>query len=152
MAYSAAEGRQQILDSLVEAASDLSVALASLTEAYEHVDEHTGEQLEEALFRPVQGAYSRLRRTHAEFAERSGLESAEFETAPERLPSTGTRGLLDGALEAGQRADAALAELQDSMLPVEVGDQELRAGITDVRARIGDLGARTRELERTLGR
>lgn len=152
MAYSAAEGRAQILESLEEAAADLALAIASLTEAYEHVDEHAGDQLEEALFRPVQAAYSRLRRTHSEFAARSGLPAGEVEQAPTRLPSTGARELLDGALEAAQRADLLLGELQDTMLPVEVGDPELRAGITEVRARIGELGPRTRELERTLGR
>jgi hypothetical protein len=38
------------------------------------------------------------------------------------------------------------------MLPVEVGDQELRADLEHVRSLLGGLGARARELERTLGR
>ncbi len=38
------------------------------------------------------------------------------------------------------------------MLPVEVGDQELRADLEQVRALIGGFAARAHELERTLGR
>jgi hypothetical protein len=45
-----------------------------------------------------------------------------------------------------------LAALQDSMLPVEVGDPPLRAGLEDVRRLIGELRGRSRELVRTLGR
>ena len=45
-----------------------------------------------------------------------------------------------------------LATLQDSMLPVEVGDPELRAGLSAVRESIGPLPGRARELLRTLGR
>ena len=38
------------------------------------------------------------------------------------------------------------------MLPVEVGDADLRAGLTDVRGLLGDVRARAREVVRTLGR
>jgi hypothetical protein len=38
------------------------------------------------------------------------------------------------------------------MLPVEVGDPELRAGLADVRELVGNLRSRARELVRTLGR
>jgi hypothetical protein len=38
------------------------------------------------------------------------------------------------------------------MLPVEVGDAELRSGLAEVRELLGDLRARSRELVRTLGR
>ena len=38
------------------------------------------------------------------------------------------------------------------MLPVEVGDPELRAGLAEVRELVGDLGARAREFMRTFGR
>jgi hypothetical protein len=49
-------------------------------------------------------------------------------------------------------ADAALSELQDSSLPTEVGDVELRASLTEVRESLGGVRRRARELERTLGR
>jgi hypothetical protein len=38
------------------------------------------------------------------------------------------------------------------MMPVEVGDAELRAGLADVRARLADLPEHGRQLIRTLGR
>ena len=49
-------------------------------------------------------------------------------------------------------ADGALSELQDSSLPTEVGDVELRAALSDVRERLTGVRRRARELERTLGR
>jgi hypothetical protein len=49
-------------------------------------------------------------------------------------------------------ADAVLSELQDSSLPTEVGDVELRAALTDVRSGLAGMRQRARELERTLGR
>jgi hypothetical protein len=62
------------------------------------------------------------------------------------------RGFLDIAVEAVDDADETLVELQDSMLPVEVGDPELRAGLAEVRELVGALRGRARELVRTLGR
>ncbi len=67
-------------------------------------------------------------------------------------PSTGVKGFIDAAVDAAGRADGELAALQDSMLPVEVGDAELRAGLQEVRELIGELRGRARELVRTLGR
>jgi hypothetical protein len=49
-------------------------------------------------------------------------------------------------------ADGDLAQLQDSMIPVEVGDAELRAGLAEVRALVGGLRWQARDLVRTLGR
>jgi len=49
-------------------------------------------------------------------------------------------------------ADGALSALQDSMLPAEVGDAELRAALANVRELLGGVRQRARELERTLGR
>ena len=152
MAYTTAEGRQQILDELARATDELGFAFASLGEAYEQLDEQTGDRLEEQLYRPVQGAYGRARRTHAEFAQRAGLEGRSFAPSPTGLPSGGARGFIDAAVEAIGAADSMLAELQDSMLPVEVGDPELRAGISDVREHASDISRRARELVRTLGR
>jgi len=42
--------------------------------------------------------------------------------------------------------------LQDSLLPVEVGDAELRAGMAEVRRQLGEVSRRAREFVRTLGR
>jgi len=152
MAYTTADARQQLLDTLAEAIDQIAVALASLGEAYEQLDEQKAETLEQELFRPVQTAYGRAKRTHAEFARRHGLPARTFEPAAPGAPSQGTRGFLSAAVEAIGKADGALATLQDSMLPIEVGDAELRAGLQDVRSLIGELPGRTHQLLRTLGR
>jgi hypothetical protein len=152
MTYTTAEARQQVLDVLAVAADELDSALALLGEAYEHLDEHGAEVLEAELFRPVQLAYGRTKRTFNEFASRFELPGRRFESAPAVAPSNGTKALIDAAVEVAGKADAALVELQDSMLPVEVGDAELRAGIAAVRELVGGLRARAREVVRTLGR
>lgn len=152
MTYTTAEGRQQILDALGAAADEIAVALALLSEAYEHLDERTAERLEEQLFRPLQAAYGRAKREHAGFAQRYGLADRAFVTPSPVAPSSGTKGLIDAAVDAASRADGMLGELQDSMLPVEVGDTELRAGISNVRELLAGARARARELVRVLGR
>ena len=55
-------------------------------------------------------------------------------------------------MDAIGKADGELATLQDSMLPVEVDDPELRAGLEEVRMLLGDLRGRARQFVRTLGR
>ena len=45
-----------------------------------------------------------------------------------------------------------LAELQDSMMPVEVGDPELRAGLAEVRELVAGVRVQGREFLRTFGR
>jgi hypothetical protein len=152
MTYTTAEGRQQILDALARAADEIAVTLALLSEAYEHLDEQSAERLEEQLFQPVRAAYGRAKRVHAGFAERHQLPGRVFETPSPVAPSSGTKGLIDAAVEAAGRADGMLGELQDSMLPVEVGDLELRAGLAEVRELVGGVRARARELVRVLGR
>ncbi len=152
MAYSAADARRQLLDDVAEAADQLALGLASLGEAYEELDEQTGDRLEEELFRPIQSAYGRLRRTHSSFAERHGLPSREFPPSSGGMHSADPRVYVQRAVEAIERADHVLAELQDSMMPVEVGDRELREGLSEVRETISELPARARGLMRAQGR
>ena len=152
MAYVTTEARQDLLDGIADAIDEIGTALAALTGAYELLDERTADRLEEELFGPVQIAYGRARRTHTSFAERYGLPTRTFSPAVQGAPSHGVRGFLDMAVESVAGADDTLAELQDSMLPVEVGDAELRAGLADVREHVGTLRGRARELVRTLGR
>jgi hypothetical protein len=152
MAYTTLEGRQELLDTLAEATDQIGFALAALSAAYEQLDEPTADRLEEELFGPVQVAYGRAKRTHSGFATRHGLTSPTFEAASPGLPSTGAKGFIDSALDAVGEADVTLAALQDTLLPVEVGDAELRAGLTEVRELLGGLRSRARELVRTLGR
>jgi hypothetical protein len=115
MAYSTAEARQRLLDDLARAIDHISVALAALGSAYELLDEHTADRLEEQLFRPLQVAF-------------------------------------DAGVEAIGKADRLLAEIQDSMMPVEVGDAELRAGLAETRELVAALPGRARELVRIFGR
>ena len=152
MAFAAGEARQELLDTVARATDELGVALAALGAAYEQLDEQTAERLEEGLFRPVQLAYGRARRTHARFAERHGLPERQFTPAAPGAPSHGVPGFMERAVQSVEAADAVLAELQDSMMPVEVGDEELRAGIAEVRELLGAVGRRARELMRTFGR
>jgi hypothetical protein len=152
MPQTTVEARQQLLDSLAEATEEIGFALASLGAAYEQLDSYHGGELEEQLFRPVQLAYGRARRAHSEFAGRHGLASRTFEPPSPGLPSLGAKGFIDNAVVAVGKADTELATLQDSLLPVEVGDAELRAGLADLRSLVGNVAQRAREVVRTIGR
>jgi hypothetical protein len=150
--YTTAEGREQLLDTVAEAADALGTALAALSEAYEQLDENSADAVEEQLFRPVQMAYGRAKRAHSGFAERHDLQGGTFEQAGMGAPSHGVKGFLDSAVQAIGEADRLLATLQDSMLPVEVGDAELRGDLEQVRLLLDGLSTRAREIVRTFGR
>lgn len=153
MTYVSTEAQQGLLDTFAEAIEEIGVALANLGDAYEQLDEVNADRLEEDLFRPVQLAFGRAQRTHADFAARHGLESRAF--APRGhpgAPSRGAKGFLEAGVEAVAVADGVLARLQDSLMPVEVGDAELRAGLAEVRRLLDDLSARTRRFVSHLGR
>ena len=152
MAYTTTEGREKILDDLAVAIEQIADALARLGEAYEQLDDDHGNALEEQLFRPVQLAYGRAQRTHSEFATRSQLRTRTFAAHSPGLRSQSVTDLIDRAADAAQDADQSIADLQDSMLPVEVGDPELRAGLSRVRETLAPVPARARTLLRTVGR
>jgi hypothetical protein len=152
MAYISAEARQQLLDAVAEATGEIATALAALGEAYDQLDEFAADRLEEELFRPLQAAYGRAKRTHAGFAERHGLPARALEQAPAAPSARRVPEQLARAVEAVGEADATLATLQDSMMPVEVGDAELRAGLAEVRTLLGALPGRAAALLRVLGR
>jgi hypothetical protein len=152
MAYTTSEARQELLDTLADAANELGFASAYLAAAYEQLDEQSGDRLEENCFRPVQRAYGRAKRTHSEFAGRHGLRTAVFEEQPAGLPSQGAAGFIARAVEAVGAADRTLGDLQDSMLPVEAGDAELRAGLEAVREPLGGVPGSAREFLLGLGR
>ena len=152
MAYTTAEGRQELLDAFAEVIEHIGLALAALGAAYEQLDEQNADRLEKELFGPVQRAYGRAKGAHAQFAERYGFTSGPFESASPGIPSTGAKGFIDNAVGSVARADSALSALQDSMLPAEVGDAELRAALANVRELLGGVRQQARGLERTLGR
>lgn len=151
VSFTDAERRQALLNEMATGIDQLGAALAALGEAYERLDQRSGDELEERLFRPVQAAYGRAKRTHKEFAGRVGIAPRSF--ADPMLPRPGDpRDEVARAVDQLHLADATLGALQDSMLPVDVGDRELRAGLSEVRSLIGPLPVRARELLRTLGR
>jgi hypothetical protein len=152
MTLTAVEGRQQLLDALADAADALAGAVASLGAAYEQLDEHTADRLEAELFQPLQQALGRAKRTHAAFASRHGIAPHSFEAQQPGLASLRAKGLIERAIESVSHADGTLATLQDSPLPLEFGDVELRGGVADVRGRIDEFVRNSRELLRTLGR
>jgi hypothetical protein len=151
MTYTASEARQELLDEVAQAIDELARAIAAVGEAYDAVDERMADRIEDELFRPLQGAYAAATRTHAAFASRHGLPTRRFEPAPQPAPH-GVRELVERADDDAAHADQILGDLQDSMAPVEVGDPELRAGLADVRRRLGELPARAEGVIRVLGR
>jgi hypothetical protein len=152
MAYTSESARRQLLDQLDQAVDQLALALAVLGEAYELVDERTAGTLEDQLFRPVQAAYAAARRTRSGFAARHQLEAAGPPVPASTAYSADPRVHLERALDAIEGTDHVIAEMQDSMLPVEVGDRELRDGLTEVRELIALAPANGRQLLRLIGR
>ncbi len=152
MSYTNVAARQQMLDALAGATEHLARAVSSLSAAYEQLDEQQADSLEAQLFRPVQHAYGRAQRTHAGFADRHGVERRMFTVPTAEAPSTRVRGYVEHAVDAVDAADRELVALQDSLMPIEVGDPELRAGLSEVRQLVGGLPQRAREFLRVLGR
>ena len=129
------------------------MALAELSEAYELLDEQQRRRLEEQLFGPVQTAYGRVRRAHARSPGATSCRGGRSRRPSPGAPGRGVKGFLDSAVTAIARGRPELATLQDSMLPVEIGDAELRADLEQVRELLGGLGrerARVRAHARTL--
>ena len=152
MAISALEARTQILDDLAAAIEQVALAVACLGEAYELLAVDAADRLEAELFRPVQKAYARGKRTHIGFAERSALPRRDFDLPSPGRSSQGVKAFVERAVTASAAADHTLAELQDSMLPIESGDPELRSGLSEVRELLGAVPGSARHFLRTLGR
>src|SRR5690348_12278002 len=91
------EARQQILADLVTASDQIALALACVSTAFELLDDTTAERLEGELFRPLQRAYARAKRTHDGFAQRVGLPAGSFGSPSAGLPSQGVKVLCEHA-------------------------------------------------------
>jgi hypothetical protein len=152
MPYTNLAARQQLVDSLSAATAELADAIAALGEAHEQLDDQQADRLEEELFRPLQRAYARARRTQEGFAARYSLPLQDAEPPVIGVPSTGVKGFVELAVAAVVRADNELAAIQDSLMPIEVGDPELRAGLTEIRQLVNGLSHRARAFLRTFGR
>ena len=130
----------------------MALAVACLGEAFELLDVGSADRLETELFTPAQRAYGRGKRTHNQFAERHGLAWAEVELPAPGRTSQGAKAFIERAVAAAAEADGWLAQLQDSGLPVESGDPELRSGLSEVRASLAELPLAGRQFLSTLGR
>lgn len=148
----ALEAREQILADLAIAIEQIAIAAACLGAAYELLDELTADRLEAELFRPVQKAFGRAKRTHSQFGVRMGLPGYEFDAPSAGLPSQGVKSFVERAVGAAGAGGGTVADLQDSMLPIEAGDPELRVGLAEVRELLDQVPGRAREFLRTLGR
>ncbi len=148
----ALEARVQIRDDVAAAIDQLALAVACLSEAFEQLDTGTADKLEAELFRPVQKAFGRSKRTYTQFAERYGLPTSDFESQSPGLSSQGVKAFVERAVMASADADRRVADLQDSMLPIESGDAELRMGLSEVRELLGDVPRVSLQFLRTLGR
>jgi hypothetical protein len=146
------DDREQIVGALAVATERISLATAALGLAYEQLDETTAGRLEADLFRPVQRALATAKRTNAGFAQRFGMEPPAAGTPSAGAASQGAKQLVENAVAALADASRDLAELQDSMLPIEVGDAELRFGLAETRELVDAVPASAREFLRTLGR
>lgn len=152
MSHRDLDARRQLLVALAQATEELGRALAALGAAYELLDEQQADRLEEQLFRALQRAYGRAKRTHAEFAGRHGLDGRDFPMPAPGLPSTGVKGLIENAVSAVDRAELELVALQESPMTIELGDVELRAGLSEVRVAIDGFSRRARAFIGTFGR
>ena len=152
MAYVTAEARQELLDAVAEAIDELATAIAAMGDAYEMLDEQGADRLESELFKPMQTAYGRAKRTYTDFAGRHGLRTRDFRAADPGAVAHQVREVIERAAEAVTEADELIITLQDSLKPVEVGDPELRAGLSEIRRLIGDLPARSERFVNLVGR
>jgi hypothetical protein len=150
--FTTAEARDRIIGDLEAAEEELGLGIAALGEAFELLATGSADRLEDDLFRPVQKAYVRTKRTRTGFAQRVSHDTDEPVAKPVGPPSQGAKGFIQQAAAAAGQADLILSELQDSMMPVEGGDAELRAGLSEIRELLGPVRMSAATFLRTLGR
>ena len=89
MSYTTAEGRQQVLDTVAQATEQLGMALSSLTEAYELLDENMAERLNESCSAPSRAPTVGPSARTPSLAERHGLPGRTFGAPPTGAPGRG---------------------------------------------------------------
>jgi hypothetical protein len=94
----------------------------------------------------------RTKRTRTGFARRVARDTDEPEVKPVGPPSQGAKGFIQAATASATQADLILSELQDSMMPVEGGDAELRASLSEIRELLSPIRVSAATFLRTLGR
>jgi hypothetical protein len=146
------EAREQIIADLGAATVQIAFAVGCLGAAYELLDEASADRLEGELFRPVQRALAQAKRANSAFAGRYGLTAPVRDAPSPGLASQGVKALVEKATTATGEASRRIAELQDSMLPIEAGDPELRAALAEIREIVDRAGTPARQFLSTLGR
>jgi hypothetical protein len=146
------QARKDLLDIIADATAQIARALAALEVAYEALDETSADHLEAEIFRPVQQAFGRAQRARSGFAQRMGIPIRPAAPPPTYSPAHSVADLVERAVSSVHDADVALSTLQDSMLPVDVGDPELRNDLAVTRQSLAEVPGRAREFSRTLGR
>lgn len=144
--------REELLQSLRGPIDHLASALALLGEAYDHLDEQQAQALETSLFKPLQRGYGRAKRAVREFAARHEQPPPQLAEPAAPLPATGVKALVEGALAEVEEAENGIVTLQDSLVLLDLGDQELRARLAEVRQALGEARGGARHFLRTLGR
>src|SRR5436305_1672067 len=114
MTCNAQEARVQMLQDVAEALEDLGRCVAALGEAYEQLDERTGDELEQTMFRPAQHAYGLGQRVLSGFAERHRLPPRTPQATGPGAHAADPRVYVERAVSAAEAADERLAALQDS--------------------------------------
>jgi hypothetical protein len=152
VAYTNLEGREGLLEALAESTEQVAAALEYLGAAHERLDDLSADRLEEQLFGSAQRAYASARKAYAGFAARHSLATRDFDQPAVPPGSLKAAELIEKAANEAEGADEMLSGLQDDQALIEVGDQELRAGVAEVRQAIGVLPDRAREMLRMLGR
>ena len=153
MTYDTGEARRALVEELLGAAGDIATAIAYAIAAYDQLDDTSGGRLEEQVFAPLQKALGTLRRAAGGFAARHGDPATSPGSPPaEPHPSQGVAALLESCAAAVRAADEHLGSLQDSLVLIDLGDADLRAGVSDTRRRLGEVPAALRAFVRTLGR
>lgn len=146
------EARDEITTEVNAVVGRLSLAIACLTEAYEQLPDDAADELEAVLFRPMQKAYGQARATLNGFASRFGLTVPALEPPTPGLKSQGAQEFIEKAAALASATAGQVAELQDSMLPIDAGDPELRRGLAAVREILDGVPAAARGFLSTLGR
>jgi hypothetical protein len=80
------------------------------------------------------------------------MPGRQFELPSAGPTSQGAKDLVERAAAAAAAADRIIAELQDSLLPLESGDPQLRSELSEVRELLAGITANARDFLRALGR
>jgi hypothetical protein len=152
MTESNLHAREELLESLRAPIDHLGRALALLGEAYDHLDEQQAEALESSLFKPLQRGYGRAKRAVRDFAARHDQPAPGLAEQSAPLPATGVKALVEAAVAEVEEAEGAIVTLQDSLVLLDLGDQELRGQLAEVRQALEEARNGSRVFLKTLGR